>query len=146
LTHSAEAVDSSAAWERHNQPTALTAAQLEIDIMGKSKQAQVQRVRAGVVEAQSVQVVKNMIRSSISIISYMRQLFPETCFEKKKYANMEVRQTAPNFRWTKDSGAFAGADTVLTCSHANTGVAAARHVKSWRRSQCEYTNCHFHRS
>jgi HORMA domain len=114
--------------------------------MGKSKQAQAQRVRAGVVEAQSVQVLKNMIRSSISIISYMRQLFPETCFEKKKYANMEVRQTAPNFRWTTDSGAFTGADAVLTCSNANTGVAAARHVKSWRRSQCEYTNCHFHRS
>ena len=42
-------------------------------------------------ETQSLQVLKNMLRTSISTITYMRHLLPESCYELKSYADMEVR-------------------------------------------------------
>ena len=41
---------------------------------------------------QSLVLVKNMIRISISSICFIRNLFPQSCFSSRDYAGINVRQ------------------------------------------------------
>ena len=44
----------------------------------------------------SVTVVKNLVRSSISQICYLRSIFPEDCFAEKKYTNgLHIKALVP---------------------------------------------------
>ncbi|OQR90645.1 conserved protein with N-terminal HORMA domain [Achlya hypogyna] len=45
---------------------------------------------------QSTNVIKNMIRVSVSEICYLRNLFPEDVFRKRVYADMHINCLAPN--------------------------------------------------
>ncbi|CAK4755684.1 unnamed protein product [Aphanomyces euteiches] len=48
-----------------------------------------------ITETQSISVIKNMIRVSVSEICYLRNLFPEEVFKERVYADMHIKCLAP---------------------------------------------------
>lgn len=57
-----------------------------------SKTAQKTEVATGITQAQSMILLKNMIRLSISSVCYLRNIFPPSCFSSRDYAGLKVHQ------------------------------------------------------
>ncbi|CAM9117446.1 unnamed protein product [Ectocarpus sp. 8 AP-2014] len=58
----------------------------------RSAQQAQKEVQAQVTETQSLTLVKNLIRVSISTVCHLRGIFPAKCFQERTYAGMKIYQ------------------------------------------------------
>ena len=89
-----------------------------------------QQTRSSVSQSQSVSVMKNIIRVSISNICFLRNIFEANSFQDKRWADMDIKALRP--QEIVESGEIVNKDAVLITRWLEEGVFEALEKKYLR--------------